>query len=52
MQQLTYFGVVFLLGPFMIATGSAMSSAIDARFPRYPKIFGGDRQQEVFTFWA
>jgi methionine sulfoxide reductase catalytic subunit len=40
-QQLTYFVVVFVLGPFMIATGAAMSPAIDARFPRYPKIFRG-----------
>lgn len=40
-QQLSYFGVVFLLGPFMIATGAAMSPAIDARFPRYPRIFRG-----------
>ncbi|HET7390936.1 MAG TPA: molybdopterin-dependent oxidoreductase [Nitrososphaeraceae archaeon] len=40
-QQLSYFAVVFLLGPFMIATGAAMSPAIDARFPRYPRIFRG-----------
>ncbi|MGC2573360.1 MAG: cytochrome b/b6 domain-containing protein, partial [Candidatus Nitrosopolaris sp.] len=40
-QELTYFGVVFLLGPFMIATGAAMSPAIGARFPRYPRIFRG-----------
>ncbi|KAA2281602.1 MAG: molybdopterin-dependent oxidoreductase [Candidatus Nitrosocosmicus sp.] len=40
-QQLTYFSIVFLLGPFMIATGAAMSPAIGARFPQYPKIFGG-----------
>ena len=40
-QQLSYFGVVFMLGPFMIATGAAMSPAIDARFPLYPKIFRG-----------
>jgi DMSO/TMAO reductase YedYZ molybdopterin-dependent catalytic subunit/thiosulfate reductase cytochrome b subunit len=40
-QQLTYFVVVFFLGPFMIATGAAMSPAIDARFPWYPKIFRG-----------
>jgi CBS domain-containing protein len=25
----------------MIATGAAMSPAIDSRFPRYPRIFGG-----------
>jgi methionine sulfoxide reductase catalytic subunit len=40
-QQLSYFGVVFLLGPFMIATGAAMSPAIDSRFPWYPRIFRG-----------
>lgn len=41
LQQLMYFGVVFLLGPFMIMTGAAMSPSISARFPWYPKIFGG-----------
>jgi len=41
LQQLAYFGVVFLLGPFMIATGAAMSPAVGARFPRYPRIFRG-----------
>lgn len=41
LQQLMYFGVVFLLGPFMVATGAAMSPTIDARFPWYPKIFRG-----------
>jgi len=30
LQQLAYFGVVFLLGPFMIGTGGAMSPAIGA----------------------
>jgi DMSO/TMAO reductase YedYZ molybdopterin-dependent catalytic subunit/thiosulfate reductase cytochrome b subunit len=40
-QQLTYFGVVFILGPFMVATGAAMSPAIEARFPSYQKIFRG-----------
>ena len=40
-QQLAYFGVVFILGPFMIATGAAMSPAIGAQFPWYPKIFRG-----------
>lgn len=41
LQELTYFGVVFLLAPFMIATGAAMSPAVDARSPWYPKIFRG-----------
>jgi DMSO/TMAO reductase YedYZ molybdopterin-dependent catalytic subunit/thiosulfate reductase cytochrome b subunit len=49
-QQLTYFVVVFLLGPFMIATGSAMSAVIDVRFPRYPKIFGGRQAARSLHF--
>jgi methionine sulfoxide reductase catalytic subunit len=32
---------VFILGPFQIATGAAMSPSVDARFPWYPKIFRG-----------
>src|SRR5919198_1292386 len=49
-QQLTYFVVVFFLGPFMIATGAAMSPAIDARFPRYPKIFRGRQTARSLHF--
>ena len=41
LQQLTYLAVIYLLGPLMIATGAAMSPAIEARFPWYIKIFGG-----------
>jgi methionine sulfoxide reductase catalytic subunit len=40
-QQIAYFTVVFILGPFMIATGAAMSPSIGAQFPWYPKIFRG-----------
>lgn len=50
LQQLTYFGVIFLLGPFMIATGAAMSPSIDARFPAYPKIFGGRQAARSLHF--
>lgn len=39
LQQLTYAAVVFLLGPLLIVTGAAMSPAIEARFPWYPKLF-------------
>ena len=49
-QQLTYFSVVFLLGPFMIATGAAMSPSIDARFLNYPKIFGGRQAARSLHF--
>jgi thiosulfate reductase cytochrome b subunit len=50
LQQLTYFGVVFLLGPFMIATGAAMSPAIAAQFPKYPKIFRGRQTARSLHF--
>ncbi|GEJ57934.1 molybdopterin-dependent oxidoreductase [Anaeromyxobacter diazotrophicus] len=41
LQQLAYFGVVFLLSPLTIATGLAMSPAISARFPGYLRLFHG-----------
>jgi sulfoxide reductase catalytic subunit YedY len=41
LQQLTYAGVVFVLGPLLIATGAAMSPAVAARYPWYLRIFGG-----------
>jgi len=41
LQQLSYFGVVFLLAPFMLPTGTAMSPAIAAQFPRYIALFDG-----------
>jgi DMSO/TMAO reductase YedYZ molybdopterin-dependent catalytic subunit/thiosulfate reductase cytochrome b subunit len=41
LQQIAYGAVVFLLAPFLILTGAAQSPAIDARFPRYVKLFGG-----------
>lgn len=50
LQQLTYFGVVFLLGPFMIASGAAMSPALAARFPKYPRIFGGRQAARSLHF--
>ena len=50
LQQLMYFGVVFLLGPFMVMTGAAMSPSISARFPLYPKIFGGRQAARSLHF--
>ena len=50
LQQLMYFGVVFLLGPFMIVTGAAMSPSISAHFPWYPKIFGGRQAARSLHF--
>src|SRR5690242_6081640 len=37
-QKLAYFVIVFLLSPFQIATGMAMSPSILARFPRYGRL--------------
>jgi sulfoxide reductase catalytic subunit YedY len=41
LQQLSYAAVIFLLAPFSIATGVAMSPAVAARFPWYIKMFHG-----------
>lgn len=43
LQQLAYFGVVFLLAPLAILTGPSMSPAFTARFAWYPKL-PGNRQ--------
>ncbi len=43
LQQLTYFGVVFVLAPLAMVTGPSMSPAFTARFPWYPKL-PGNRQ--------
>jgi len=40
LQQLSYFGVVFILAPLAMLTGMAMSPAIENRFHWYPKLFG------------
>jgi sulfoxide reductase catalytic subunit YedY len=50
LQQLAYAGVVFLLGPFMILTGAAMSPSIEGRFPWYVKIFGGKQSARSLHF--
>ncbi len=41
LQQLTYAAIVFLVSPLMILTGLCMSPALIARFPWYPRLFGG-----------
>ncbi len=50
LQQLAYFAVVFLLSPFQIATGAAMSPAISARAPWYPCLFGGRQPARTLHF--
>ncbi len=43
LQQLAYFGVVFILAPLSILTGPSMSPALTNRFTWYPKL-PGNRQ--------
>lgn len=40
LQQLAYFGAVFILAPLAIISGMCMSPAIENRFHWLPKIFG------------
>lgn len=49
-QKLTYFLLVFLLAPFQIATGAAMSPAVLSRFPWYGRIFGGKQGARSLHF--
>ena len=50
LQQLTYFAVVFLLTPLQILTGMAMSPALEARFPWFPRLFGGRQSARSLHF--
>lgn len=50
LQQLAYFGVVFLLAPLQIATGAAMSPAVAGRFPWFPRIFGSRQAARTIHF--
>lgn len=50
LQQLAYGAVVFLLAPFMLLTGAAMSPAIEARYPWYLKLFGGRQRGRSLHF--
>jgi DMSO/TMAO reductase YedYZ molybdopterin-dependent catalytic subunit/thiosulfate reductase cytochrome b subunit len=52
LQQLSYFGVVFVLAPVSILTGAAMSPAVAARFPWYTRIFGGRQAARSLHFLA
>lgn len=51
LQQLSYFGVVFIMAPLSMLTGMAMSPALDNRFPWFPKIFGGRQAARSFHFF-
>jgi sulfoxide reductase catalytic subunit YedY len=50
LQQISYFGVVFVLAPLSLLTGIAMSPAFDNRFKWYPKLFGGRQSARSIHF--
>lgn len=50
LQQLVYCAIVFVVAPMMILTGLCMSPAFIARFPWYPKLFGGRQAARSLHF--
>jgi DMSO/TMAO reductase YedYZ molybdopterin-dependent catalytic subunit len=50
LQQLAYFGVVFVLAPLQIATGAAMSPAVIGRIPMYARLFGTRQAARTIHF--
>jgi sulfoxide reductase catalytic subunit YedY len=50
LQQLTYFGLVFVLTPFQILTGLAQSPSIIGRFPWYVRLFGNRQAARSLHF--
>ncbi|MEH6790697.1 cytochrome b/b6 domain-containing protein [Parasphingorhabdus sp.] len=49
-QKLSYIGVIFVLLPLMIATGLAMSPAMDANWPILTDVFGGRQSARSVHF--
>jgi hypothetical protein len=50
LQQLAYFGVVFILAPLQILTDLAMSPAIDNHFKWYSRLFGNRQAARSIHF--
>lgn len=50
LQMLAYTFVIFILAPFMMLTGVAMSPAIRSRFPWYVKFWGGHQGARSLHF--
>jgi thiosulfate reductase cytochrome b subunit len=49
-QKLTYFLVIFGLGPLVVLTGLTMSPTLDAAFPFLPWMFGGRQTARTIHF--
>ena len=52
LQQLGYFGVVFILVPLAILTGPSMSPALTARFKWYPSVPGNRQVGRSCISWS
>lgn len=52
LQRLSYLGVVFLLFPFMIWTGMAMSPAVTSVFPSFVTSLGGQETARTLHFFV
>ena len=50
LQMLGYTFIIFVLAPFMIITGVAMSPAVRGRFPRFVKVLGGHQGARSLHF--
>lgn len=50
LQQISYFAVVFVLGPLAIFTGIAMSPAVVNHFSWFAKLFGGRQSARSIHF--
>jgi thiosulfate reductase cytochrome b subunit len=50
LQKMTYLVVVFVLLPLVVASGLAMSPAIDAAFPVLPELLGGRATARTLHF--
>jgi thiosulfate reductase cytochrome b subunit len=50
LQKLSYFLVIFGLGPLIVLTGLTMSPTMDAAFPILPWIFGGRQSARTIHF--
>ncbi len=49
-QRLTYFIVLFVIGPLIVLTGLSMSPTLDSAFPVLPWLFGGRQTARTIHF--
>jgi len=52
LQKLTYFIVLFVIAPLIVATGLTMSPTLDSAFPFLPWLFGGRQTARTIHFIA